>query len=581
MLDPGDEFDFEFLDEDFEIEDEPDTRFDPVPYDPRPTKKIIATVDTETDPFEPHFLVRPFSVGFRTPERYVDFWGADCVEQFFAYLATLTAEGHEFIIYAHNGGKFDFFFFLKYLDSDTSPMIMNGRIVKVMMQQQEFRDSFAIIPEALANYAKETIDYNKFRKNVREKHKAEILHYLMKDCDYLYELVTGFHARFGDRLTVASASLSMLNSFHGFEKMHGDKTDEMFRHYYFGGRNQCFETGILKPRPGKRWQMIDRNSMYPAVMRDCLHPISSTYELTDRISDNTDFACIIARNNGALPIRAFNGGLDFTCKHGVFYASIHEIRAGLETGTLQIEHVKHAWEFEKKATFSDFINTTYASRLEAKAKGDKLQDMFDKRVMNSSYGKFALNPRKFKKWLMTTGEVPSPIATEENPDGWSLHSSSGAIYIWERPNPRRGGFYNVATASSITGAARADLLRNLSYAERPIYCDTDSIICEQFHGELHETELGGWKIEAEGDLAAIAGKKLYAVFNQTEVLKKASKGCNLTPQEIVDVCNGAEIIYENPVPAFHLHDAGKFELDGGLGSASFTTRRIKMTGARK
>jgi hypothetical protein len=29
---------------------------------------------------------------------------------------------------------------------------------------------------------------------------------------------------------------------------------------------------------------------------------------------------------------------------------------------------------------------------------------------------------------------------------------------------------------------------------------------------LDETELGAWKVEALGDLAAIAGKKLYAVF---------------------------------------------------------------------
>jgi hypothetical protein len=33
------------------------------------------------------------------------------------------------------------------------------------------------------------------------------------------------------------------------------------------------------------------------------------------------------------------------------------------------------------------------------------------------------------------------------------------------------------------------------------------------------------EIEAEGDYAAIAGKKLYAVFDKGKVLKKASKGC--------------------------------------------------------
>jgi hypothetical protein len=110
-------------------------------------------------------------------------------------------------------------------------------------------------------------------------------------------------------------------------------------------------------------------------------------------------------------------------------------------------------------------------------------------------------------------------------------------------------------------------------AKRPIYCDTDSIICEGFRGELNDTELGGWKLEAIGDRAAIAGKKLYTIFNTAELhttgkaIKKASKGVNLTPREIVDVCNGKEIIYRNPVPNFHLD-----------GTADFVERRINKTG---
>ena len=132
----------------------------------------------------------------------------------------------------------------------------------------------------------------------------------------------------------------------------------------------------------------------------------------------------------------------------------------------------------------------------------------------------------------------------------------------------------MATAASITGAARANLLRNLALSKRPIYCDTDSIICEGFRGELDETRLGGWKLEAEGDRAAIAGKKLYTVFDSAELkdtgasIKLASKGVRLTPREIVAVCNGDEVTYRNPVPSFKLD-----------GSAEFITRRINKTGS--
>jgi hypothetical protein len=544
----------------------------PVPYKMKQTKKIIAVVDSETDPFAPQFVVKPFAIGFDTGDRYVDFWGDDCVKQFFDYLATLTAEGYEFIIYAHNGGKFDFFFFLDYLDTDQAPLIMGGRLVKINFGGQEFRDSFAIIPQALSSYKKDEIDYDKFTRHNRSKHRAEILKYLRTDCLYTRELIVGFHEMFGDKLTIASASLPMLNSFTGFEKISGDGFDERFRSYYFGGRNQCFETGVLLPKYGEHFFVYDRNSMYPAVMRDALHPISNSPELQTSIDENTDFALIEAENNGALPMRAENGGLDFTVKHGTFHATIHEINAGLETGTLKIKRVLHAWKFDRKASFGEFVDKFYNMRKEAQAKGDLVRNILYKFCLNSGYGKFALNPRKFKQWTMTIGEVPTPQATGDNPNGWSLHSQCGDLFIWSRPNPRKGGFYNVATAASITGAARANLLLNIALAKRPVYCDTDSIICEGFGGELNETELGGWKLEAIGDRIAIGGKKLYTIYNKVdlaergEAIKKASKGVRLSPQEIIAVCNGQEIVYQNPVPHFGLD-----------GSAEFIERRIRAT----
>lgn len=535
----------------------------PKPYNLQSTKKIIAVVDTETDPFERDLVVAPFCLGFITRDFYIDFWGEDCVDQFFDWLACETANGVEYMIYAHNGGKFDFYFFLNYLDINQNPLIMGGRLVKAQFAGQEFRDSFAIIPQSLAGYQKEKIDYSNFVPEKRKAHKAAILKYMQSDCRYTLDLILGFHDMFGDKLTIASASLPMLNSFTGFAKIKGASLDDRLRNFYFGGRNQCFEMGVLKDD----WKVYDRNSMYPAVMRDCLHPISDTFDIGTRINAKTDFALIVAKNDNCLPVRAANGGLDFTQTYGEFYATIHEINAGLETGTLQIERVKHTYEFHEKTSFAEFVNQFYQLRLDAKAVGDKVRDILYKFCLNSGYGKFAINPRKFKQWTFTIDEIPNPLATPDNPNGWTMESQSGPLIIWSRPNPQRHGFQNVATAASITGAARANLHRNLALATRPIYCDTDSIICTDFAGELNETELGGWKLEATGNVAAIGGKKLYAVFNDGEPIKKASKGVNVTALDIVDICNGAEILYHNPVP--------NFKLDG---SAQFVSRRVKMTG---
>jgi hypothetical protein len=102
----------------------------------------------------------------------------------------------------------------------------------------------------LSAYKKDEIDYDKFKRQCRDRTRPKFSAILRSDCAYTRELIVGFHEMFGDKITIASASLPMLNSFTGFEKIGGDGFDERFRRYYYGGRNQCFETGVLLPKYG-------------------------------------------------------------------------------------------------------------------------------------------------------------------------------------------------------------------------------------------------------------------------------------------------------------------------------------------
>ena len=147
--------------------------------------------------------------------------------------------------------------------------------------------------------------------------------------------------------------------------------------------------------------------------------------------------------------------------------------------------------------------------------------------------------------------------------------SSGLQAIFGKPAKSKP-YFNVATAASITGAARAQLLRALAVADTPIYCDTDSIICKNLPEgkgiKVSDTYLGAWKIEKSVDEMAIAGKKLYACWKNGEAVKWASKGVRLEANEIREIAEGEEKTYRNPAP--------KFGFDGG---AKFITRRVKAT----
>lgn len=533
----------------------------------------LAVLDLETDPFAPGEMIHPFVAGFYDGSVFKPFWGnGSCIHDSCEYLA---ARKEPMIIYAHNGGKFDWFFYLEHFNGGLK--IVNNRIIQANLYHHQVRDSFAIMPFPLAQYHKDKIDYQKMRADRREEHKDEIIGYLASDCRYLFELVTEFHKEFGNRLTIGGTSMKELKKIHQFS-CGSEKFDEKIRtKFYYGGRNQCFEGGIIHAPPGCQIEVWDVNSMYPYVMASTIHPIGTGIIVGRKITDKTCFVLAEGINNGAFPTRTKTGGLDFTQPAGTFGVTIHEWRAALDTGTFRPTRIIKTYDFQSRITFDEFVDHFFDARKKAKAQGDFIRTLFYKFVLNSAYGKFAQNPENYHEFQIT-----GMIALDPPWEPAFIHQ--GKWIIWKKPSERRS-YYNIATGASITGASRALLLRGLSGATRPLYCDTDSIICLQLEARKSDTELGAWKLECSGDFIAIAGKKLYAVFgfkkpegseevesiklpngSRAYCLKKACKGVRLTAAEIYRVAKGETVTYANPVPSF------KWD-----GSHRFITRNIKST----
>jgi len=324
---------------------------------------------------------------------------------------------------------------------------------------------------------------------------------------------------------------------HPFEKQN-ETHDEQFRPFYYGGRVECFERGII----AGDFACYDVNSMYPAVMAHKKHPTGSDYltyshdDLPSGFFDNGElnglpyFVEFEGESSGAFPVRTTDG-LTFPSGRGTFLIPNHELQTALSLGLASIERVERLLECQDYIVFDEFVYNCINAKIEAKKTGDKTAELFNKLLANSSYGKFAQNPEEL--------EIESPD-----------------YELWSTP-AERPVYYDVATAASITGAARAVLLEGIARATRPLYCDTDSIICEGFTGEVHPFRLGAWDKEAEGDQIAIAGKKLYCLTNAGEPVKFASKGARLEPEDIIKLAKGEEITWRNPAPTFRL--SGKTE----------------------
>ena len=525
--------------------------------------KNLAVLDLETDPFKHGHVVQPFLAGFYDGARQISFWSDDCVAKL---VGALEQESKEWVIYAHNGGRFDFFYFLPHLSGRGGPgndmRIINGRIVCARLGKHELRDSFSIMPFALKDYDKDVIDYQKFAKDKRERHRAEIEKYFSRDLTALYELVVAFHAEFGDKLTIGSAAMAELKKRCKFSSGSKAYDEKWRRDFYYGGRNQVFKGGMTRGDI----RVYDVNSMYPFVMQSALHPVGIAHSVSDRVEDDTVFVVAEGHNQGAFPQRQPDNSLDFSVPFGTFSVTIHEWRAALETRTFKPTRVIKTYGWTERATFDEFVSYFYHARAKAKSAGDKIRTIFYKFVLNSAYGKFAQNPDNYYDWFITPySELPP--ARQGEPEWVPCYIFELSWIIWKRPL-KQTTWYNIATAASITGAARAVLLRGICATREPLYCDTDSIICRGDSSvAVDAVRLGAWDLEARGQVAAIAGKKLYAIWDSKGVgIKKAHKGARLSFEEIRRITEGETIENENPVPAF------KWD-----GTATFTKRRIRRT----
>lgn len=522
----------------------------------------IWTVDAETDPFKRKRIPKPFIWGVYTGSEYYEFIET---EDLITFLMDKNV-----IAYAHNGGKFDWHFITQYIP-DFSPLtIIAGRLAKFKIGECEFRDSYNIIPAPLSAYKKDEIDYAIFEEGVRDEPEnwENIRSYLKSDCIYLHEMISSFIEDYGVNLTQASAAMKVWSKNSGIPKPKSSPYyyEEMSQ-YYYGGRVECFQTGIIS----YPFKVVDINSAYPfAMLSD--HPWGIIYSSLDYIppefSDDEIGRCFITLNAasmGAFPIRE-KTGLQFPDDGEVrkFYITGWEYLAARDTNTLANENIIEVRIFDDKINFKDYVEHFYEMKTQAKSAKDDARYLFAKLFLNSLYGKFSSNPANYEEFMT----IPAQHINASNEDGWFFCKMIDEMTaVVNRPlEEEKRRYYDVSVAASITGFVRGYLWRNIKSCDNVIYCDTDSIAAKNTDNILISDNLGAWSIDATCDKGYIAGKKLYAFHKVEGGYKIASKGVKLTPEEIIEIASGKEIVYEPEVPTFSIK-----------GPIRFTPRRIKMT----
>lgn len=547
-------------------------------------KREIWAVDSETDPFKVGRVPRPFIWGAYNGSEYHEF---DTVEQFLSFITVRNC-----VCYAHNGGRFDWHYLLEFVPAFTPVMVISGRLAKFSIREAEFRDSFNIMPMPLRAGGQkfEIDDYSIFEAGNRDvaANRETIRHRLRTDCLYLFQMLETFFMEFGYHLTISTASMSCWSAISKIEKpTTSAEFFARFQPYYFGGRVECLRSGVVR----EEFKIIDINSAYPYAMT-FKHPWGEVpYESqslpNSRGGIQRSFIRLRARAAGAFPYRGTDGSLEFPADgvERVFFVSGWEFLAALETGVLSNGYdIETVLQLPTAIEFNSYMNHFYKMKTDAKAAGDAARYEFSKRFLCSLYGKFGSNPENYHEYELVP---PRYIDAACEADGYEFCCELGPHALLQRPlsEPKKR-FYNVAVAASITGFVRAYDWRAMCAVRRGggtiFYIDTDCLHATATGDlQLHDTELGAWKIEAVCDYGAYAGKKLYAcketpdwyasqcVANpRHKQWKTASKGVKLSAEEITRVANGETIDFCSDVP--------QYSMKRGI---NFVPRKIRKTAA--
>lgn len=469
-----------------------------------------ADFETTTNPLD----CRVWSWGSMAVDDYSDYVIGIGVGSYVAYMLSVPS-----VTYFHNLA-FDGSFILDYILKDGytwvaknpgkgqfSTVISNTNkfysitIVSKEGVKVELRDSLKKIPLPVRDVpkafnlesSKGDIDYD-MERPVGYLPTQEEWDYLYRDIFIMAQAMRIVLASGMKRLTVGADSLAEFKSLHGrgFERTFpvlSKTVDDDIRLAYRGGIAM----------PNKRWArkrvgrgiVIDKNSMYPWVMRTKLLPYGKPW-WTEVVDDDANLFILSLTFTAKLkpdhiPCIQIKRSIQFNSQE--FLEEVNEpttvsitsvdLEMWQEQYDLKIWAINGYWNFKGvEGVFNDYIDKWMA----VKANSTGGSRTIAKLHLNSLYGKFAKNTD-------VTGKRPILDDTGTVQYVMCDHEESNPVYT--------------AMGAFITAYARQDLIRSAqANYDRFLYCDTDSLHLlgdEEPDLWLHPTELGAWKVEHDGE----------------------------------------------------------------------------------
>jgi hypothetical protein len=165
---------------------------------------------------------------------------------------------------------------------------------------------------------------------------------------------------------------------------------------------------------------------------------------------------------------------------------------------------------ETAPIFDDFVNYFYEKKFEATKMSDSARMIFFKWVLNNLYGKFGQRDTVESLQVLTREQSTEALERGAELNEFYRIDSDSAFYDVKSEKKCYTAF--PAIACMITASARIVLNRILESCKNPLYCDTDSIHCQDdLPAKLLGDDLGKLKVEFLNSFARYGGKKSYEI----------------------------------------------------------------------
>ena len=400
-------------------------------------------------------------------------------------------------------------------------------------------DSLKLINKSVEDIAKDfdlpirklNLDYKRIRPEGYKLQDYEIK-YIKNDVTIMAMALEILFEENLTKMTIGSCALSnyrkMTKYFMTYFPSLPIEIDKDIRQSYKGGFT--YLSPKYKEKVVNNLMVLDVNSLYPSVMKDCLLPHGQPLPFKDKYKEDKFYplyvqqlSCSFKIKENMIPTIQIKNNLSFIPNEYLESSNDEIITITLTSIDLDL-FFKHydvnviawqgGWKFQAvKGLFTNYIDHWTDKKIKSKKEGNKSLYQISKLMLNSLYGKTATNPivRSKYPYLDSEGIVRYALYPPEE---------KKSLYI-----PVATFITSYARKKTIeTSQAIRDYTMKNYNVDYYIYSDTDSIHMKKLTPEelskfveVDDFELGKWKIESDNiKVAKFIRQKCYVEINEND-----------------------------------------------------------------